>query len=549
MALHKKHTAITREEHEALSADTYAAHSRHAKTAVGASGANENAGRAQNANEPATKRRESGAGNVHAKARAQARNAMQNPAQNAMDEGAALGRANAAELYASKRKARTRKTIFKRIGIVMGTLVCMLGLCAGALALYIHYIDNQITSKITDDLRAILTDTNNNEPFYALLLGIDRDEGRAESKMYGASDSAYRSDTIILTRIDPKNRKITMVSIPRDTYVDLGKHGKQKINAAYSVGGAAYATEVISKFAGVKISHYTEIDMDGFAHVVDSIGGVDVDLPIPVKDPNYTKVNLPAGKQHLDGHTAALLGRSRHAYDKYGDGDVYRAANQRMLIGAVLKKVLASGPAGIANSVTTMANYVTTDMSVSDIITLGTKFAGMDISNDIYSGLCPTTSKYINKTWFEILDTEKWRVMIDRVDKGLPPFDNDKENTATGIAGSVGISSSNDGTPADAGAGDAEKEQFEGTVAVLNAAGRAGVAREKSDILVKRGFSPNPGNARKQLAKSIVLYNEGAQAKARGVAKTLGITTKPQPNNGQYNSGTDVVVLVGKDVA
>ena len=123
MALHKKHTAITREEHEALSADTYAAHSRHAKTAVGASGANENAGRAQNANEPATKRRESGAGNVHAKARAQARNAMQNPAQNAMDEGAALGRANAAEFYASKRKARTRKTIFKRIGIVMGTLV------------------------------------------------------------------------------------------------------------------------------------------------------------------------------------------------------------------------------------------------------------------------------------------------------------------------------------------------------------------------------------------------------------------------------------------
>ena len=61
--------------------------------------------------------------------------------------------------------------------------------------------------------------------------------------------------------VDPE--KVTLISIPRDTYVDLGEHGKQKINSAYSIGGAPYTVQVVSDFAGVNISHYAEIDMDG----------------------------------------------------------------------------------------------------------------------------------------------------------------------------------------------------------------------------------------------------------------------------------------------
>lgn len=458
-------------------------------------------------------------------------------------------RNSAVSYYAKKRIATTKKKILRTIGFSCLGFLVTVGVALAAVVGYLYMINGQITGRVGKDLLATLTDTSNNEPFYTLLLGVDKDEDRAEGSTYGPSDSTYRTDTIILTRVDPKNKKITMVSIPRDTYVDLGKHGKQKINAAYSVGGAAYAVQVVEKFSGVKISHYAEVDMDGFAQVVDSIGGVDVDLPVPVKDPNYTKIDLPAGKQHLDGHTAALLGRSRHAYDKYGDGDTFRAANQRMLIGNVMKKVLSSGPAGIASSITTMAKFVTTDMNVTDIIALSTKFVGMDINNDIYSGLCPTISKYINRTWYEICETKKWQEMIKRVDMGLPPFDSEKENTSKGIAGSVGISSSSDG---DQTGNTSENSQddtsFEGSVAVLNASGKQGVAKQKASTLAKKGFSAQPGNSRKVLQNSVVYYTQGNEAKAKGIAQTLGIATKPQLNKGQFDSGTDCVVLIGKDL-
>ena len=555
MALHnKKHQHMTRAQLKALSTSRYASGSRHVQKA------DDNTHQAQNSND------QNFTADAHAKAngpqtlrktRLGAQNHSQShfsthgEANQAVSEAQVHSRNNAVSYYAKKRIENTKKKILRTIGFSCLGFLVTVGVALAAVAGYLYMINNQITKHVGKDLLATLTDTSNNEPFYTLLLGVDKDEDRAEGSTYGPSNSAYRTDTIILTRVDPKNKKVTMVSIPRDTYVDLGKHGKQKINAAYSVGGAAYAVQVVEKFSGVKISHYAEVDMDGFAQVVDSIGGVDVDLPVPVKDPNYTKIDLPAGKQHLDGHTAALLGRSRHAYDKYGDGDTYRAANQRMLIGNVMKKVLSSGPAGIASSITTMAKFVTTDMNVTDIIALSTKFVDMDINKDIYSGLCPTISKYINKTWYEICETKKWQEMIKRVDMGLPPFDSEKENTSKGIAGSVGISSSSDGSTSDNNQdtqSSQEEASFEGSVAVLNATGKQGVAKQKASTLANKGFSAQPGNSRKVLAKSTVYYTEGNESKAKGVAQTLGIAAQPQLNKGQFDSGTDVVVLIGKDL-
>ena len=521
MALHKKkHQSMTQKELEARSHARYASGSRHAHN---------------------TERGASAASASHAKTESSNNGGAPEPTSEE------LGRQHALGYYAAKRKKAFKKRILRTLGFSLLGLVCTCGVALAVALVYLNSINHQITGKVTKDLLSVLSDTKDNEPFYTLLLGIDKDEDRAESKEYGPSDGAYRSDTIMLTRIDPKNRKITLISIPRDTYVDMGKHGKQKINAAYSVGGAAYATQVISKFAGVKISHYAEVDMDGFAKVVDTIGGVDVDLPVPVRDPDYTEIDLPAGKQHIDGYTAAQLGRARHAYDKYGDGDTYRAANQRMLIGSILKSVLSSGPTGITSSISTMANYVTTDMNVTEIIGLATKFAGMDVSTDIYSGQCPTTSKYINRTWYEICDTKKWQKMVTRIEEGLPPYDSEAQNTGAGIAGAVGVSSDDSRDKGADPTNSKTNEAYEGTVAVLNATGKQGVARKRADELVAKGFSANPGNARKVVKSTVIYYTKGSEDKAKGAAKVLGVTTKLQENTGQFDSGTDVVVLLGKD--
>lgn len=333
-------------------------------------------------------------------------------------EDLALSRNISGEYYSGKLRSRGRKRILRTV--LATVLVLLLGAGAAAAA-YIADLNQRMTSHVDKKLQTVLATQEAGKPFYLLLIGIDKDESRVEDPLYGAEDSGYRSDSIMLCRIDPGDQKVTMVSIHRDTLVDLGENGQQKINAAYAIGQEAYTTEVISEFAGVPISHYAEVDMDGLAAVIDCVGGIDVTLDMDVKDPYYTGLDLEAGEHHLDGHTAALFARCRHAYDELGDGDRYRAANQRMIIGIVAKKILSSDPATITATVSTCANYIRTDMDVQSIIGLAMQFIGMDPETDIYTGMEPTTAKYINETWYELCDTTAWRKMMRRVDQGLPP--------------------------------------------------------------------------------------------------------------------------------
>ena len=191
----------------------------------------------------------------------------------AQPEGASeYSRGETASRYTKKRKSRGRHKVLRNIFIIIA-IVLVSGV--GAAWAYINNINSRLSEGVDSELRESLTETQSGEPFYMLLLGIDKNEKRVNGS-YGADDSAYRSDSIMLARIDPTAKKVTLVSIPRDTYVDMGVNGQEKINAAYSFGGAAYATKVISDFAGVPISHYAEVDMDGMAAVVDAVGGIDV---------------------------------------------------------------------------------------------------------------------------------------------------------------------------------------------------------------------------------------------------------------------------------
>lgn len=341
--------------------------------------------------------------------------------------------------YRSKSKNKSNRKIV--VIAVVAIVLLLIGGVAIAAGLYISNINNKLSSNVTNELREQLVKKEAGDPFYLLLLGVDRDQGRVEdTENYGSDEHAYRSDSIMLCRIDPKNVKVSMVSIHRDTLVKMDEHGNQKINASYAFGGAAYATKTVSIFSGVPISHYAEIDLDRFIGIVDQVGGVTVDLPVPVNDPEYTGLNLPAGKQTLNGTDAALLCRCRHGYDNYGDGDVFRAANQRMVFSAVIKKVLASDPATIASTVASMADSVTTDMDVAAILDLAMQMKSLNVEEDISTGMEPTDGALIGDTWYEICLVDQWKKMMMRVDQGLPPYDETQgeHDSTAGIAGGVG---------------------------------------------------------------------------------------------------------------
>ena len=129
-----------------------------------------------------------------------------------------------------RKKKRRKKTA---LIVLLVVLVLALGV-AGAAWAYFASIEGSLHENVDDDLLDSLTVSDSpSDPFYMLLIGADKSEARDESGEFGDS---YRTDTMILIRVDPKDKKVTMVSIPRDTKVYIEGHGYQKINAAYTFG-------------------------------------------------------------------------------------------------------------------------------------------------------------------------------------------------------------------------------------------------------------------------------------------------------------------------
>lgn len=321
------------------------------------------------------------------------------------------------------------------------SLVCVLAGAATVAFGWLNHVSSNMNSSdtITSDLTDSLAKPTGSptDPFYVLLLGVDRSEERKGSSEYGSSDSNYRSDSMMVVRVAPKDKKLTLVSLHRDTAVDLGEeHGIQKINASYAYGGAAGAVKTVGEFADVPISHYAEVDFDGLVEIVDALGGVEVDVPIDMSDPEYTKIDLKKGRQVVDGHTALMLCRSRHAFDDIGDGDLYRAANQRMVLGAIAKKALSADPATIVSTITALSHCVRTDLGIDQIIDLLLNFQGIDPSTDIMSGFEPTTGAYVNETWYEVVLRDEWQLMMTRVGLGLSPWSDASQDETQGLAGS-----------------------------------------------------------------------------------------------------------------
>lgn len=376
------------------------------------------------------------------------------------------------------------------------------------------------------------------EPFYLLLMGTD---GSAERDATGDFGGTYRSESIMLARIDPVDKKATLVSIHRDTLVDMGQYGKNKLNAAHALGGPELSVDTVSQLAGVPISHYAEINFDGFRDIVNALGGIEVNVPMEIDDADAGG-HLDAGAQTLNGDQALILCRARHAYDEYGDGDEYRAANQRLVLSAIAKKLRASDVVTMASTVQAFSQYVTTDLSVTDIIGLAQAMQGLNPDTDLYSAMEPTTSEYIDGVWYEINNADEWKTMMQRVDQGLPPTEDAQLDDATGTVMATNGTELNDADGAD------RVPKRSGSVSVRNGNGIAGAGQEASDLVTKMGYTVDSGNADNfDYPQTLVIYNDDSQKeRAAELAKALGVG-QPQKNNNVFLYQGDFLVLLGAD--
>jgi len=148
-----------------------------------------------------------------------------------------------------------------------------------------------------------------------------------------------RSDTIMILHIPAGGGQPVLVSIPRDSYVNVPGHGMTKINAAFAYGGPALLAETVQSATGLRINHFMDIGFGGFVNVVDAVGGVRMCLPAPIHD-QASGLNLAAGCQVLSGGQALSWVRDRHSF---ATSDLQREQDQRIFLAALLKKMTSTG--------------------------------------------------------------------------------------------------------------------------------------------------------------------------------------------------------------
>jgi polyisoprenyl-teichoic acid--peptidoglycan teichoic acid transferase len=188
-----------------------------------------------------------------------------------------------------------------------------------------------------------------------VLLGSDtRDPGAQQG----------RSDSIMVAHLNQARDKAYIISFPRDMYVTIPGHGKDKINAAYSLGGPALTVQTLESLTGVSMDHVALVDFEGFIALTKDLGGVTVKNKTAFTSHGF---DYPKGRVTLEGQKALWFVRERHALPK---GDLDRAANQRNVIKAIVAKGLSADviadPARFTSFVGNLAKHMTVDNSLSD---------------------------------------------------------------------------------------------------------------------------------------------------------------------------------------
>jgi LCP family protein required for cell wall assembly len=196
-----------------------------------------------------------------------------------------------------------------------------------------------------------------------LLVGSDSRAGlsKAEQKRLGTgSTGGQRTDTIMIVYLPPGG-KPALISVPRDSYVDIPKNGKNKINAAYAFGGPELLVQTVEQNTGLRMDGYMEIGFGGFVNIIDALGGIRMCLPSAINDRD-SHIDLPKGCQTLNGTEALGYVRMRKADPL---GDLGRVKRQREMLAAVASK--AASPATVLNPV----RYWKFNMAVAEAIKLG----------------------------------------------------------------------------------------------------------------------------------------------------------------------------------
>ncbi len=270
---------------------------------------------------------------------------------------------------------------------------------------------NSVLSSIKRFQVQTVTQETSGAPIDILLVGSDSRAfvaGPGQVSAFGnaATQTGQRSDVIIVVRLVPDTRQIEMLSIPRDTYVPIpGSGGSNRINAAFNTGPSLLVQTIQQNF-GIPINHVVVANFQGFEGMVNALGGISLDFPYPVRDPDSGLNVTTVGCQSVSGTTALALVRSRHLYyfkdgswNYDGMSDWSRIQRQQAFFHALINKANGEFPNVLAiNSFLQATSHdlqVDAGFSAREIISLGLKFRSV-ASTSLATEVLPTYGTQID---------------------------------------------------------------------------------------------------------------------------------------------------------
>ena len=381
-----------------------------------------------------------------------------------------------------------------------------------------------------------------------LLLGNDSRAGASpeELKALGTQDDggSVNTDTMMLLHVPATGRTATVVSFPRDSWVDIPDNGKGKINSAYGIGysaahghgaselasesaGVVLLIQTINQLTGLHIDHYAQVNLLGFYRISNAIGGVPVCLNA-AQNPNtdsdadgkgYSGINLPAGVSTIRGTQALAFVRQRHGLP---NGDLDRIKRQQYFLSAAFHKVASAGvllnPFKLHDLLNAVSSSLMTDPNL-DLVSLASQFENLS-SGQINFATLPNSGP-------QLIYPDGVATSVVQVDTAAIP---DFVRRVMGQSADPGLARVQAAAPASV------------SLDVLNGTPTAGVAGRNADALRHAGFTVVAVDSTEAATATTVEYPAGHEGAAKAVAAAV-----PGASLVQTSSVQRVTLVLGTD--
>jgi LCP family protein required for cell wall assembly len=358
------------------------------------------------------------------------------------------------------------------------------------------------------------------EPINIIILGIDQ---VPEAQVGSVEAFSGRSDTILLARFQPQDNSLRLLSIPRDSRVEMPNGSYDKVNSANALGGADFAVEVLSQnLNSVPIDRYIRVTTSAFREMVDLVGGIEVYVPYDMKYKDDTQklyIDLKQGLQTLNGEQAEQFSRFR----KDALGDIGRVQRQQILMKALRQKI--QNPAMITRIPEIwelLQRNIDTNLTYDEMLSLASFSVGLDQSDlkmVMLPGRFSTTDEY-NYSYWIISETATDKIMQEF-------FDQDSSSTDSSL--------------------NTEQSPYGIKIAIQNATSNPNLARAMAQYLQDHNFHNVYISSRsnRPILSTQIIAQQGDLKSAQMLQQVLEFGEIEASSTGDLDS--DLTILLGAD--